>query len=64
MAFSISGCAEIATNIAIQGGIQLAGEKLLIANNKPITKCNIYNVTRGYKMCRVNRVYAKNTNNN
>ena len=58
-----SGCAEVATNVVLQGGIQYAGETLLIANNKPITRCSIYNVTRGYKMCRVSKVYAKNTSN-
>ena len=54
-----SGCAEIATNVAIQGGVQLAGEKYLQANNKPITRCSLYNVARGYKMCRINRLYIR-----
>ena len=57
--FSLTGCAEIATNIAIQGGIQLAGEQYLQANNKPITKCNLVNVARGYKMCRISRTYRR-----
>jgi hypothetical protein len=52
-----SGCAEIATNIAVQGGVQYAGEKVLIANNKPVTKCNVSNMVKGYKMCRIKRVY-------
>ena len=52
-----SGCAEMATNMAIQGGIQYAGEKILIANNKPITNCNLINVAKGYKMCRIKRIY-------
>lgn len=54
-----SGCAEIATNVAIQGGIQLAGEKYLQANNKPITRCNLVNVAHGYKMCRVSKTYRR-----
>ena len=57
--FSLTGCAEIATNMAIQGGVQYAGEKVLIANNKPITKCNLINVAKGYKMCRINRLYMR-----
>ena len=54
-----SGCAEIATNLAVQGSIQLAGEQYLIAQNKPITKCNLINVAKGYKMCRVSRTYRR-----
>jgi len=53
------GCVEIATNIAVQGGIQLAGEQYLIANNKPITKCNLVNVAQGKKMCRIYRQYRR-----
>ena len=54
-----SGCAEIATNMAVQGGIQLAGEQYLIANKKPITKCNLVNVAKGHKMCRIYRQYGR-----
>ena len=57
--FSLTGCAEVATNIAIQGGIQLAGEQYLIANKKPITKCNLVNVAKGHKMCRIYRQYGR-----
>jgi len=64
MAFSISGCAQIATNVAVQASIQLAGEQYLMATNKPITRCTLVNVAKGNKLCRVNRVYAKNTSNN
>ena len=58
MVFS-SGCAEIATNVAIQGGIQFTGEQYLIAHNKPITRCNLYNVAQGNKMCRIYRQYRR-----
>lgn len=54
-----SGCAEIATNMAIQGGVQVAGEQYLIAHNKPVTRCNLYNVAQGYKMCRVSKTYRR-----
>jgi hypothetical protein len=53
----LTGCAEIATNIVIQSGIQVAGEQILIANNKPVTKCNLVNVAKGYKLCRVSKTY-------
>jgi uncharacterized protein YceK len=54
-----SGCAEIATQVAVQGGVQYAGEKYLISQQKPVTKCNIVNMTRGYKMCRVYKQYGR-----
>lgn len=54
-----SGCAEITANLAVQSGVQYAGEKYLIANNKPITKCNLVNVAQGNKMCRVYRQYGR-----
>jgi hypothetical protein len=53
----LTGSAEIATNIVIQSGIQVAGEQILIANNKPVTKCNLVNVAKGYKLCRVSKTY-------
>lgn len=52
-----SGCASFATNVATQAGVQYLGEQYLIANNKPIIKCNLYNVMQGNKMCRVSRTY-------
>jgi hypothetical protein len=55
--FLISGCAEIATSVAVQSGVQYAGEKYLIAKKKPMIKCNVYNVIQGNKMCRVSMVY-------
>ena len=58
MVFS-SGCAEVATNVAIQGGIQFTGEQYLIAHNKPITRCNLYNVMQGNKMCRIYKQYRR-----
>jgi uncharacterized protein YceK len=54
-----SGCAEFATNLAVQGGVQYAGEKYLIANNKPVTRCNLVNVAQGNKMCRIYRQYRR-----
>ena len=53
----ISGCAEIATSVAVQSGVQVVGEKYLIAQKKPIIKCNVFNVIKGNKMCRVSKVY-------
>lgn len=54
-----SGCASFATNIATQAGVQYVGEQYLIAQNKPIIKCNFYNVMRGNNMCRVFRQYRR-----
>jgi hypothetical protein len=54
-----SGCAEIATQVAVQSGVQYAGEKYLISQQKPVTKCNIVNVAKGYKMCRIYRQYGR-----
>ena len=54
-----SGCAEFATNLAVQGGVQLAGEQYLIHNNKPITKCNMVNVAKGNNLCRIYRQYRR-----
>ena len=53
------GCAEIATNLAVQGGVQYTGEQYLIARNKPITRCNLVNVAQGNKMCRIYRQYRR-----
>jgi hypothetical protein len=58
MVFS-SGCAEIATQVAVQGGVQYTGEQYLISRNKPITRCNLYNVLQGQKMCRIYRQYRR-----
>jgi len=52
-----SGCAQIATSVATQAGVQYAGEKYLIAHKSPVIKCNLYNVIQGNKMCRVSMVY-------
>ena len=58
MVFS-SGCAEIATQVAVQGAVQYGGEQYLISQNKPMTRCNIYNVIQGNKMCRIYRQYRR-----
>jgi hypothetical protein len=58
MGFNL-GCAEIATNVAIQGGIQFTGEQYLISQNKPVTRCNLYNVMQGNKMCRIYKQYRR-----
>ena len=55
--FLLSACAEVATSVAVQSGVQFAGEKYLITQKKPIIKCNLYNVINGNKMCRVSMVY-------
>ena len=60
MVFS-SGCAEVATNLAIQGGIDYTREQYLIAHNKPYTRCNMANMVRGNNMCRVYRQYRRVT---
>jgi uncharacterized protein YceK len=54
-----SGCAEIATNLGVQAGIQLGVDNIAYANNKPVKHCNFYNVARGYKMCRVSKIYRR-----
>ena len=53
----ISGCAQIATSVATQAGVQVVGEKYLISQKKPVIKCNVYNIIKGNKMCRVGMVY-------
>ena len=53
----ISGCAQIATSVATQAGVQVVGEQYLISQKKPIIKCNVFNVIKGNKMCRVSKVY-------
>jgi hypothetical protein len=58
MVFS-SGCAEIATQAVVQNTIQYAGERILIAQNKPVVKCNFFNVIQGHKMCRIYRQYRR-----
>ena len=55
--FLISGCAQIATSVATQAGVQVVGEQYLISQKKPIIKCNVYNIIKGNKMCRVGMVY-------
>lgn len=54
-----SGCAEIATQVAVQGAVQYGGEKYLISQNKPITRCSIYNMAQGHKMCRIYKQYRR-----
>lgn len=53
----LTGCAEIATSVAINSGVQVAGEQYLIANKKPVTKCNLLNIAKGNNMCRIKRTY-------
>ena len=54
-----SGCVSLATSVATQAGVQVVGEQYLIAQNKPIIRCNLYNVMKGNKMCRVYRQYRR-----
>jgi hypothetical protein len=58
MAFNL-GCVSLATSVATQAGVQVVGEQYLIAKNKPIIRCNLYNVMQGNKMCRVYRQYRR-----
>ena len=53
----ISGCAQIATSVATQAGVQVVGEQYLISQKKPMIKCNVYNIIKGNKMCRVSMDY-------
>ena len=55
--FILSGCAEIATSVAINTGVQLVGEKYLVAHKQPVIKCNALNVLKGNKFCRVIQTY-------
>jgi hypothetical protein len=52
-----SGCATVATSVATQAGVQYTGEQYLISQKKPMIKCNVINVIKGNKMCRVSRTY-------
>ena len=52
-----SGCVTLATSVATQAGIQVIGEKYLISQNKPVIKCNVINVIKGNKACRVSKTY-------
>jgi hypothetical protein len=56
MVFS-SGCVSVATSVATQAGVQYTGEQYLIAHSKPVIKCNVINIIKGNKMCRVSRTY-------
>ena len=58
MVFNL-GCVSFATSVATQAGVQVVGEQYLIAQNKPIIRCNLYNVMMGNKMCRVYRQYRR-----
>ena len=51
------GCMTVATSVATQAGVQVVGEQYLISQNKPVIKCNLINVIKGNKMCRVSKTY-------
>jgi len=51
------GCASVATSVATQTGVQYAGEQYLISQSKPVIKCNVINVIKGNKVCRVSKTY-------
>jgi len=51
------GCMTVATSVATQVGVQYTGEQYLISQKKPMIKCNVINVIKGNKMCRVSRTY-------
>lgn len=59
MAFMCSGCVSLATSVATQTGVQIVGEQYLIAQKKPIIRCNVVHVIKGNKVCRVYRQYKK-----
>ena len=52
-----SGCAQVATSVVTQAGVQVIGEQYLISQKKPVIKCNAFNIIKGNKMCRVSMVY-------
>ena len=52
-----SGCVTLATSVATQAGVQVVGEKYLISQNKPVIKCNVINVIKGNRACRVSKTY-------
>ena len=54
-----TGCVTLATSVATQAGVQAVGEQYLISQNKPIIRCNLYNVMMGNKMCRVYKQYRR-----
>jgi len=54
-----SGCVSVATSVATQAGVQIVGEQYLITQKKPIIRCNVVNVIKGNKACRVYRQYKK-----
>jgi len=56
MGFNL-GCATVATSVATQAGVQVVGEQYLISQNKPMIKCNVINVIKGNKVCRVSKTY-------
>lgn len=57
IALGLTGCASFATSVAISSGVQIAGEQLLIHNNRPVVKCHVINVLKGNNMCRIQRTY-------
>ena len=52
-----TGCVTLATSVATQAGVQAAGEQYLISQNKPVIKCNVINLIKGNKVCRVSKTY-------
>lgn len=56
MVFNL-GCVSVATSVATQAGVQAVGEQYLISQNKPVIKCNVINVIKGNKVCRVSKTY-------
>ena len=51
------GCMTVATSVATQVGVQTVGEQYLISQNKPVIKCNVINVIKGNRACRVSKTY-------
>ena len=56
MVFNV-GCATVVTSVATQVGVQVVGEKYLTSQNKPVIKCNVINVIKGNRACRVSKTY-------
>ena len=58
------GCVSLATSVVTQTSMQIIGEQYLIATNKPIIRCNVFNVIQHNKTCRVYRQYKQHSNLN
>jgi len=59
MVFSISGCAEIATTVVSNVGIQKAIDSTWITDGKAHLVCRPDHILQGKKYCRVKKTYRR-----